>query len=245
MSDGFVSDAVNAHSFFVFDVDTNLAIASKDENVVLPIASVTKLITASAFLDIAVLDATTSITATDVATEGKAGKLKEGDVYTNHELLYPLLLESSNDAAEAMYRVYPQLLDTMHTYTTELGLQHTVFEDPSGLSPHNTSTAKELALLTRFLYQSQPHIFDITLLAQFIGNDIGWKNNNPVFNDETYKGGKHGYTEEAQKTIVSFFDETLQDGSTRTIGYVVLGSTDTKGDIAVLRDQVQKTVQVR
>jgi D-alanyl-D-alanine endopeptidase (penicillin-binding protein 7) len=233
----------SAAAFMVFDVESGTEIASKNSTEALPIASVTKLVTASVFYAAAPLEATTTITWPDLNTYGDAGRLKIHEEYTYRGLLYPLLLESSNDAAAAMLRVMPTLLPKMEEWIKVLSLTQTHFEDTSGLSDKNVSTAYELSILARALYQKEPHIFDITSLTQFIGPHTGWMNNNPLVAEEGFMGGKHGYTEAANKTAVVFFNEKLATGHMRTIGYVLLGSNNLKEDVSFLRAEVQKNVR--
>ncbi len=234
-----------AKSVMIFDVESGTEIASLNSTEVLPIASVTKLLSAAVFYEHAPLEATTSITWSDLETYGEAGRLRYAQEYTYRGLLYPLLLESSNDAATTMLRVYPSLLDQMNEFVAQQGLASTTFSDTSGLGDGNVSTAYELSLLVQAIYQKEPHIFDITNLTQFIGDHTGWMNNNPLVAENGFKGGKHGFTESAHRTGVVFFDEVLASGHTRKIGYVVLGTDDLKGDIAFLRDQIQKNVRVK
>lgn len=236
---------VSAIAMYVVEVESGTEIVSKNKDVVLPIASVTKLLSASLFYEDTDLEATTSITWADIANEGEAGKLAFGDVYTHRELMYPLLLESSNDVASVIARVSPDILENMNVYVQTLGLQNTRFTDTSGLSPQNSSTAQELSTLSTQLYMNYPHIFDITKLTQFIGNNTGWRNNNVLVKEQGYKGGKHGFTLEADKTDVAFFDETLNTGQVRTFGYVVLGSKNILADITLLRTQVQQNVTLQ
>jgi D-alanyl-D-alanine carboxypeptidase len=229
-------------AYMVFDVESGTEIVSKNSTEILPIASVTKLVTASMFYADTDLSATTSVTWSDVNTQGDAGRLHAQDEYTHRELLFPLLLESSNDAASAMLRVKPDLLQKMDAYAKELGLATVSFEDPSGLSPNNKASAYELSKLARALYHDNPHIFDITRLKQYIGVNTGWMNNNPLVREEGYVGGKHGFTYEANRTAVAFFNEPLASGQTRVIGYVVLGSDNVLHDIQQLRPLVQANV---
>jgi D-alanyl-D-alanine carboxypeptidase len=232
-----------ARSFIVFDVDTGSIITQKDATEVLPIASVTKLFTASAFYSNADTNATTTITWSDVNADGDAGRLHPNEAYNLSELLFPLLLESSNDAAVTLLRVEPTLVERMNEYVATEGAQHTHFADTSGLSPDNVSTAYELYTLSQSLYKSFPYIFDITRLKQYVGTHTGWMNNNPLVLEEGYSGGKHGFTYEANRTSVAFFDEKLSNGVTRKIGYVVLGSDNLKSDIDNLRTAVHQGVR--
>lgn len=235
----------SAVSVFVFDVETGTEIASKDSEKILPIASITKLFTAVLFYTHTNLDATTSISWTDIATEGTAGRLNAFEEYTHRGLMYPSLLESSNDASVAMLRVDPELLPQMNEYAQSNGGVNTVFADTSGLSDKNVSTAYELSKLVLPIFKEQQHIFDITRLKQFIGPHTGWLNNNPLVHEEGYRGGKHGFTYSAQRTAVAFFDEKIEGDESRTIGYILLGSTDLKNDIALLRSEIQAKVSVQ
>jgi serine-type D-Ala-D-Ala endopeptidase (penicillin-binding protein 7) len=236
------TDGVSATSYLIFDQISGTEIASKDSTKVLPIASVTKLLTAAMFYKDIDLEATTSITWADLNTEGDAGRLRYGNEYSYRELLFPVLLESSNDAAAALLRVKPDLLEKMNAYAASLGLTSTHFSDTSGLG-ENTSTAYELFMLARTLYEHDPHIFDITRLNQYVGTHTGWMNNNPLVHEEGYRGGKHGYTNLAGRTDVAFFEETLATGQKRTIGYVLLGSEHIQEDIDLLRAQVREKVR--
>lgn len=227
---------VTSKSWIVFDVELGDILHSHNADEVLPIASVTKLFTASQFYSNADLNANTTIVWGDVITDGRSGKLSYGEEYTNRELLFPLLLESSNDAATALHRVHSTLLDDMNSYMTDLKLEHTSFSDTSGLSSKNVSTARELGVVSRNVYMTQPQIFDITRISAYYSEDNGWINNNPYVEDESYMGGKHGFTYDAGRTAVAFFDEQINGGTKRTIGYVLLGSEDLTTDMELLRD---------
>jgi D-alanyl-D-alanine endopeptidase (penicillin-binding protein 7) len=240
---GGMLSSISADSIYIFDLESGTEIFARDKDTVRPIASVTKLLSSSLFYRHATATDTTTITWGDVNTDGRSGRLQAGQQYVNKELLFPALLESSNDAAVVMQRVAPvDLIGKMNQYTTEHGLPNTIFVDTSGLADGNVSTADELGKLSSALYEEFPHIFDITRLKTYINHVNSWMNNNPFTNDEGYKGGKHGYTYAANRTVVAFFDETLQSGQVRTIGYVLLGSDGLQTDMKHLRAYVQHSV---
>lgn len=236
---------VSAKAYYIFDGEAGngeVALAAFNEDEPLPIASVTKLAAAAAWNELVPLSGSTSITWSDLNAEGRAGRFSFGETYTYHDLLFPLLLESSNDAAAVMEReTEGDILERMNGYASDLALPHTAFADASGLSDRNVSTAKELALLSTFLKQRHTHVFDITGLNQYILEQNGWPNNNPFISDERYVAGKHGFTYEANRTAVAFFRETFATED-RIIGYVVLGSDDLLEDVGTLRDFVQQSV---
>jgi D-alanyl-D-alanine carboxypeptidase len=228
-------------SVLVFDLATGLELLAVQPDDVRPIASLTKLVTAGVVLESLPLTATTTITPGAVETLGRAGKLAVGEEYSVHELLFPLLLESSNDAAVAFVSVTTDLVPAMNRLADRLHASHTVFADPAGLSPENQSTAREVALLTRTLATTSPHIFDITTLSQYIGTHTGWQNTIPLSSDPAFRGGKQGYTHEAGHTMVAVFAEEFE-GGTRDVGYVVLGSPDAAETVAILREFVATAV---
>ncbi len=219
---------VTATAYSVIDMETGKIVFSHNAEKVLPIASVTKLFTAAVVQE-ASPEVAVIITAEDVATEGRAGKLEVGQTYQAQQLLFPLLLESSNDAATALERsVGPALLDGVP------------LADASGLSANNRASATALASELRSLYLSQRHIFDITRLKQYVGEYTGWVNNSPVHDLPGYQGGKHGYTAAAGKTLAAVFQETTV--SDREFGYVILGSQDLRADTLALREAVAESV---
>lgn len=232
----------SAHAWIVFDEETGRVLYEFNADEVLPIASVTKLFTAASFLDHGDLSASTTIEWGDVVTEGRAGKLSYGEEYNSRELLFPLLLESSNDAATALNRVHPSLLDEIKVFNEGLRLEHTVIADPSGLSDKNVSTARELALVARHLFDTKPEVYDMTRITSFYSKDNGWINNSPFADDQAYRGGKHGFTYEANRTAVAFFDQKLKGGNKRLLGYVLLKSDDLERDMELLRDFVEENV---
>lgn len=233
----------DVRSYVVFDVATGAVLAESDADTPYPIASVTKLPAAAIVESILPLEATTTLTWSDVEAEGRAGKLKPAQQYTYRELLFPLLLESSNDAAAVYEREYENvLLNAMNEMVDAYGATSTSFSDASGLSDANVSSARDLALITTHLYAEHPFVFDITTLSQYIGPYTGWVNNNPVAAEPGYLGGKHGYTEAAGRTIVALFDEPFVVGR-RQMGYVILGSNDLKADMDTLRTYVSKSVR--
>ena len=236
---------VSSEAWTVFDVNTGEVLYSYNDDEPLPIASVTKLPVARLLNQSSRIWATTTVTWGDVSAEGRAGRLSYGDEYQLHTLLFPLLLESSNDASAVFEREFKALVPGLNRYVSLLGLVHTHFTDASGLSPENISTTRELAMLFREIYYSSRHVVDITTLSQYVAPNNGWLNNNHFSHDERYLGGKQGYTPEAGKTVVAAFKEPLSNGSEREIGYVLLGSDNLEYDIGLLRHHVQNNVSYR
>lgn len=239
ISDGLPE--ISATAWGVFDLSTGDMLYGTHATTVLPIASVTKLVTAAVINERNTPTTTATVFWTDLATEGRAGGLYQGQVLTHQELLFPLLLESSNDAASVLARSMGKtaLLDEMRAFTTAADMKDTAFFDGSGLSPLNVSTVADLGRLLLTLEEKHAHILDITSLRQYLTLDAGWHNNSPFINDVGYVGGKHGYIDAAGRTAVVIFEEQFSRGQTLRLGYVILDSNDLLGDVRTLREIIR------
>jgi D-alanyl-D-alanine endopeptidase (penicillin-binding protein 7) len=142
-------------SALVIDEKTNQVLLSKNQGDVRPIASLTKLMTAAVTLDAHLpMDQSIAITSDDVDTlKWSHSRLTPGMVFTREQLLRLALMSSENRAAHALARTYPGGVDAfvqaMNRKAHDLGMSRTHYEDPTGLSPHNESTAHDLALLVK------------------------------------------------------------------------------------------------
>lgn len=236
-TDGTKLSGVSARAWGVFDTESRQLLFGHNEDTAYPIASVTKLMTASVTLDTLLLEATTTLSRQAIATEGKAGGLTAGEEFSVRELLFPLILSSSNDAAEAIaeYEGRETFINAMNATAKKLGMNDTHYADPSGLSASSTSSAADLATLLEYLVREQPYLVDISKLDTYVGEEHSWKNINPASHVETYQGGKHGYTDEASRTMAALFEEDIAPDSTRTFTVVLLGSDNLKIDMETIR----------
>jgi D-alanyl-D-alanine endopeptidase (penicillin-binding protein 7) len=141
---------------YVIDQDTQEVLLSKNDQAILPIASITKLMTAlvvrEANLD---MDESIMISVDDIDTEkGSGSRLRPGTTLTRGELLHLALMSSENRAAHALGRTYPSGLDAfinqMNAKAAQLGMRDTRYAEPTGLSSRNQSSAKDLATLVAF-----------------------------------------------------------------------------------------------
>ena len=119
-------------------------------------------------------------------------------------------------------------------------MSDTTLVDASGLSDKNVSSAADLMHFLSYVYVNKQHLLDISRLEHFVGSYTGWVNNSPVIT-ASYRGGKHGYTEAAGRTLVALFEEQFGE-STGIIGYVLLGSENIAADTALLRGFVAQSV---
>jgi D-alanyl-D-alanine carboxypeptidase len=190
---------------------------------------VTKLFTALAVMESDKKDEEFSIIASDMHTEGRAGKLVAGTKTTLYDLLFPLLIESSNDAGVAISRYMgPMFMDSIQKTLESQSLAHTRIVEPTGLSPKNISTVRDLAVFYAYVHKNHPHVLDITELYTYIDEHTGYGNSNPARKFSSFSGGKQGYTDEAGKTFVGTF---MVSNSGKEIGIVLLKSSDLLEDI--------------
>jgi serine-type D-Ala-D-Ala endopeptidase (penicillin-binding protein 7) len=155
-----VADSLSLKSSvaFVVDQDTNEVLFKKNELAILPIASITKLMTGLLIVEAKLpMDEAITITQSDVDTEkGSSSRLKVGATLTRGELLHLALMSSENRAAHALGRSYPGGIDvfveTMNARAKALGMRDTSYVEPTGLSSKNQSSARDLATLVDFAY---------------------------------------------------------------------------------------------
>jgi D-alanyl-D-alanine endopeptidase (penicillin-binding protein 7) len=142
----------------VMDQDTKEVLFSKNEQAVLPIASITKLMTgllvSEAHLS---TDEEITISQADVDTEkGSSSRLAVGTTLSRGELLHLALMSSENRAAHALGRTYPgglaHFVELMNARAQTLGMHDTSYAEPTGLSSKNQSSARDLATLVNFAY---------------------------------------------------------------------------------------------
>ena len=153
--------ALKSSVALVLDQDTNEVLFSKNSQAVLPIASLTKLMTALVVTEADMsLDEVLTITQDDVDTEKhSSSRLTVGTQLTRGEMLHLALMSSENRAAHALGRSYPGGLDAfvaaMNRKTVELGMHDTKYVEPTGLSSRNQSSARDLATLVKAAHNYQ------------------------------------------------------------------------------------------
>ena len=198
---------------YVIDQDTNEVLLSKNDQAVLPIASITKLMTGVVISEAKLsLDEPITITQDDVDTEkGSSSRLKVGTSLTRGELLHLALMASENRAAHALGRTYPgglqAFVDLMNAKASSLGMRDTRYIEPTGLSSKNQSSAKDLATLVSFAYQDSM-LRELSTSPSYqveVGNHtLNYKTTNRLIKNPNWDIGlqKTGYISEAGQCLV-------------------------------------------
>lgn len=151
---------VSAQSAVLIEAESGKIIYAKDENTRRGMASTTKIMTAIVAIENMPLDTIVTVPAQAAGVEGSSVYLKSGEQITLENLLYALMLQSANDAAETIaYAVGGSIegfADMMNAKAEELGLHDTHFENPHGLDGEtHYTTAYELALISAYALQNE------------------------------------------------------------------------------------------
>lgn len=206
-------EAKSAISVLVNDEGKERTLFEKESRQRLPIASLTKLMTAWVVLEY--YDISKEITISKLAANqyGDIRKLEEGRTFTTEYLLYPLLMESSNGAAFALANDYEGMterdfVELMNLEAKKIGLNDTFFDNPTGLDPGdprkemNYSTTRDLVKFAKKLLE-KPLIWEILSILKYseygpelVNTNRFLLNNSTDWQDKII-GGKTGYTDKA------------------------------------------------
>jgi D-alanyl-D-alanine carboxypeptidase len=238
---------ISAQSYLVADVDSGDVYLEHNAQTPLPIASISKLITALVANETISFDKKISVNEGYVLPKANPNN-KRPKKFLVGDLLYPLLMESSNGVAEALADYYgtPGFIHWMNTTALSLDMQSTHFAEPTGLSPENISTSDDLFRLAVYLAHKKPFIWDITRtptkkIVSDDGSAYPLANFNKFIDRPDFIGGKVGYTDEADHTMVSLFSFKIGD-QTRRVAFIVLHSADQTEDIKKLVAWFEKSV---
>jgi D-alanyl-D-alanine endopeptidase (penicillin-binding protein 7) len=198
---------------FVVDQDTKEVLFRKNELAVLPIASITKLMTGLLISEAKLpMDEVIEITQADVDLEkGSSSRLRVGTTLTRGELLHLALMSSENRAAHALGRSYPgglpMFVGLMNTRAKTLGMNDTSYVEPTGLSSKNQSSARDLATLVNFAY-GDPTLRELSTSTGYqvaVGHrTLQYNNTNRLVKNPAWDIGlqKTGYINEAGQCLV-------------------------------------------
>jgi D-alanyl-D-alanine endopeptidase (penicillin-binding protein 7) len=216
----------------ILDAKAGEPIYAKSADTVTPIASVTKLMTAMVVLDAGQpLDENIDVGIGDLdLLKGTHSRLSLGAALSRREMLHVALMASENRAASSLARHYPGGMEAcvraMNRKAQSLGMTHTHFLDPTGLSSENVSTADDLALMVRAA-ATYPLIREATTSSsryvevQPWGRILGYNNTNSLVRSGQWdiQLSKTGFIREAGKCLVM-----LANVASREVVIVLLDS---------------------
>ena len=236
---------VSAPHYLIADIESGTIIAASDLHIAVPIASVTKLMTAVVTSEKLDLDSRIQVTSPNFV-QSLVPRLQDRSSASVYSLLQILLVESSNEAAEVIAGEYgrSKFIEEMNSKAKQLGMLESTFVDPSGLGNGNTSTLADLFRLSQYIHSNRTFIFEITAKEKLTGvRDTGEFSDLSNFNEvdelNNFVGGKIGETSAAGQTSVSLHEVSIQ-GSTRTVAIILLGSDGRDEDVRTLMRFVEE-----
>ena len=198
---------------FVIDQDTHEVLLSKNDHAVLPIASLTKLMTGLLISQAKLpMEEPITITQDDVDTEKfSRSRLSVGSTLTRGEMLHLALMSSENRAAHALGRTYPGGLSVfvaqMNAKARLIGMADTRYVEPTGLSSLNQSSARDLATLVNIAH-GDPLLRELSTSPSYevaLGHKtLQFNNTNSLVKSPDWDIGlqKTGYISEAGRCLV-------------------------------------------
>lgn len=202
---------LNSSVALVVDQDTSEVLFSKNDTAVLPIASLTKLMTGLVIADTNLsMDEQITITEED-AEVYRNSRLSVGTTLSRGELMHLALMSSENRAANALGRTFPggpeQFVRLMNAKARELGMRDTRYVEPTGLSSQNQSSARDLATLVSVAYE-RPILRSLSTSPSHqleLGHrTLQYNNSNRLIRNPEWEIGlqKTGYISEAGRCLV-------------------------------------------
>jgi D-alanyl-D-alanine carboxypeptidase len=226
--------SVRAKAMLCVDFSSDKVRLAVNTSEPLPIASITKLLTAMAVIDEMDLESVLEVPKDIKSVERHVVGIRPGDLLTVTDLLHGLLIESGNDCAEVLAGAYPKggrdgLISAMNRRASEIGATRTSLHTPSGLDSKptqgrksagtesgpripNTASAEDVALIARRAF-TYPLICKITSMKMYTMRARNEKprdyrlvsNDKLLFRGLPIAGAKTGYTDSAGKCIVALF----------------------------------------
>jgi D-alanyl-D-alanine carboxypeptidase len=240
-----LSQSTLADSYALVNLNDGTVVAQKNDSQEYPIASVTKLMTATVAVENIDLDNTITLTPAMLSPEGYSPSLFVNDTVSGNDLLRAMLIQSANDAAQSLsYFIGNQkFVALMNQKAQELGMSHTAYYDAHGLNPNNHSTAADLAKLLSYIYKNHPEILAITKENDFwlpdeTGKLLKFQNVNNFYQNPDFIGAKTGYIPQAKQTLAS-----VVEVNGRPTALVLLHSSNRQKDALAMVDWIKRMVQ--
>ena len=247
-TDEFIVSADSLISVFIDNSGAERVLLEKNKDKQLPIASITKLMTALVAVEQFGSNDTITITEESVKNKGASGIYKAGESFLFRDALRALLIGSHNEIAQSLTDKIgvSGFVRLMNNRATQMGLSKTNFVNAAGLDPNqenestNLSTTSDIVRLLKYISEKQPEVLSITAKQKYnlfdaSGNFVKTiANTNELVSEQnlpfTILGGKTGETPRAKKNLAII----AQAPNGGKIISAVLGSEDNFGDMKKL-----------
>lgn len=232
--------SISAEAAIVADLDTGDVLLDKNADTPLSEASLTKLMTGVVASELIYLERGITISPSMMQDPVQSYPLQIGKSYKAFDLLYPLLMQSSNGAARSLasFLGEREFVRQMNEKAKTLGMTSSVYADASGILDENTASMKDLAKLAKYILDKRVFLFDVTRgkqLSVFSEGELSKiKNFNEFAEDPRLIGMKNGKTSTAGESLLAVFLMKTPDGAEHRMLYGVLKSEDRRKDIESL-----------
>lgn len=234
----------------VVDQDTNEVLFEKNKNAVLPIASVTKLMTALVTVDANLpLAEELQVSQDELVRAGIRSNLRPGFEMTRGTALHLALMSSENRAAQLLGRTYPgglaRFVEAMNAKARLLGMNDSHFVDPTGLSAQNRSSASDLVRLVKAAYEHEViRAYSVSGELELpVGNRmVSYRNTNRLTDNPEWDIGlqKTGYISAAGRCLVM---QAVIEGKRVVMVFLdSVGKYSRLGDAQRMREFLESTV---
>jgi hypothetical protein len=231
-----VKPDIQGTSFFFADINNNFVFLKQNEAQSVPVGTITKLMTALIATEYINIEKPVTVSSSALV-DTSVPRLSSGMKTEIYQLLFPLLRESSNEAGEAIALSYGRglFIKHMNEKAKSIGMTHTKFVDPTGVSQNNVSTAEDMFMLAKYIYNNRSFIFNITsgkvkTTTYGESNFTHLGSSNSLSSEKNFFGGIADETSPQQYNF-SVLEIPLQDGSVRPLFFVSLISRDARGDV--------------
>lgn len=234
---------LTARAALTFELGKNKAIFEKNTKERMPMASLTKIMTAIVALENPAIGNKYTVPKEALVGENTMG-LEEGEILTIDDLLYGIFLHSANDATEVLAANFPggrtAFIQAMNNKAKALGLTDTNFTNPSGLQGDGNqyTTAYDLLVITKYLIENFPKVVPIASAPEYYLPETRSHKGIQLYNETnlitTYpgvKGLKTGYTPEAGLCLITYYEDQGQ----KLVG-IILGSENRRQEMKDLLD---------
>lgn len=235
---------LSAQAAIIIDDVSKVVLFTKGENLIFPMASTTKLMTALVASEYFKPEEILTVPAQKM--QGVTVGFKYGDTISFNDILYAMLLPSGNDAALTIAYNYPggvnKFVERMNQKANELNLHRTHFVDPTGLDEKNITSIKELVLLASTTIKNPLLKSIVSTKEKVIFNTNGTRmyhlyNLNILLGKDGVDGIKTGFTDEAGQVLV-----TSKSEQKRTIILAVMKSQDRFADTKELLSKLSQDI---
>ncbi len=238
----YARDHVAAASYLVKDLSTGEILAESNPENLHSIASITKMMTAIVAKEEVVSQKELILTSEMLRPYGSSPTLFPGAKLSLNDLIRASLIQSSNDAAEALsfFQDHDYFISRMNSKAKEIGMEKTIFYDAHGLNPANRSTASDLSKMIAYVSDHHKDLLEITRdndfwLPDSQGRMLKFSNMNNFYYLSSFMGGKTGYLPEARQTLASVFEI-----NEKPVVIIILNSDNRQADLFSIMRKLSK-----